>query len=85
MPEENMFHAQEIFYRTHCVGHLLDVFLFMTEEEDFKLEDKYYVIDVYMNLGNSDEHSDENSQHESNLVNLGVNKINIYTGELIKE
>ena len=54
-------------------------------EEDFKLEDKYYVIDVYMDLGNSEEHSDENLQHESHLVSLGVNKINIYTGELIKE
>ena len=57
----------------------------VNKEEDFKLEGKYYVVDVYIDLGSSQEHSQENLQDESNVMNLGINKINIYTGELIQE
>ena len=54
-------------------------------EDDLKLEGKYYVVDVYIDLGSSQEHSDDRTENEPHIMNLGIKKINIYTGEITQD
>ena len=54
-------------------------------EDDLKLEGKYYVVDVYIDLGSSQEHSDDGTENEPHIMNLGIKKINIYTGEITQD
>lgn len=63
-------------------------------DDDFKEDDDYYIIDVNVNLGTSEEHThteEELSTEELNItddgdhiISLGIYKINKYTGELVE-
>ncbi|MGL5328052.1 MAG: hypothetical protein ACRDD7_02205 [Peptostreptococcaceae bacterium] len=65
-------------------------------EEDIKIDGKYYIIDVNLNVKSTEEHThDEDEISELGLssqategdihkINLGVHKIDMYTGEISK-
>lgn len=63
-------------------------------DDDFKEDGDYYIIDVNVNLGTSEEHThteEELSTEELNItedgdhiISLGIYKINKYTGELVE-
>lgn len=66
-------------------------------EEDFKIEGNYYTVDVYISIKNEEEHTHTGEELETNSegsqvisgdihkVGLGIHKINLYTGKLIKD
>lgn len=65
-------------------------------EDDIKKEDNYYIIDVYLNVKSNEEHthdkddtseldtSSQGTEGDIHKVNLGVHKIDIYTGDVSK-
>lgn len=64
-------------------------------ENDFKEEGNYYIIDVNVNIGTSEEHTHTEEELSTedlsitddgdHMISLGIYKINKYTGELVED
>lgn len=54
-----------------------------TKVEDIKIVDNLYVVDVYIDIKDSEE--DAQSHEHSHSQSLGIHKIDMFTGELKKQ